>query len=66
MARPRAVPGVPMIDNSQVAIGLDRDLLTRLRPEAARRDISVPVLVRTILEVAVSDKLVTAILDDKN
>jgi hypothetical protein len=54
-----------MIDNSQVAIGLDRDLLTRLRPEAARRDISVPVLVRTILEVAVSDKLVTAILDEQ-
>jgi len=54
-----------MIDNSQVAIGLDRDLLLRLRPEAARRDISVPVLVRTILEVIASDKLTTAILDDE-
>jgi hypothetical protein len=45
MARPRAVPGEPMIDNSQVAIGLDRDLLLRLRPEAAKRATTVPRLI---------------------
>jgi hypothetical protein len=36
-----------------------------LRPEAARRDVSVDRLVRDLLDVIAEDKLATAILDDE-
>jgi hypothetical protein len=36
-----------------------------LRPEAARRDVSVPALVNHVLEILVRDRLVTAVLDDR-
>jgi len=37
---------------------------TRLRPEAARREVSVDRLIRDLLDIIVDDKLTTAILDD--
>jgi hypothetical protein len=36
----------------------------KLRAEAAKREKTVPQLVRNLLDVIVSDKLTTAILDD--
>jgi hypothetical protein len=37
---------------TRVTVELDRDLLTRLRPEAARRSTTVPQLVRDVLAIA--------------
>jgi hypothetical protein len=44
-------------------IEVDRDLLVALRPEAARRDTTVPDLINRLLTLTVADKLATAILD---
>ena len=41
-----------------------RSSITRLRPEAARREVSVDRLIRDLLDIIVDDKLTTAILDD--
>jgi hypothetical protein len=43
---------------------IEHDLITRLRPEAARREVSVDRLIRDLLDVIVDDQLTTAILDD--
>jgi hypothetical protein len=40
------------------------DLLRRLRPFAVRRDVSVNELARRIIEAAVDDGIVDAVLDD--
>ncbi len=47
-----------------VQIELEIDLVRRLRPEAARRGVSVAALVRDLLDVVAADQLVDAILDD--
>jgi hypothetical protein len=45
-------------------IEIEHDLITRFRPEAARREVSVDRLIRDLLDIIVDDKLTTAILDD--
>ncbi len=40
------------------------DVIRGLRPEAARRGLSVAALVRDLLDVVAADQLVGAILDD--
>jgi hypothetical protein len=45
-------------------VEVDHDLVVRLRPEAARREVSVNRLIRDLLDIIVDDKLTTAILDD--
>lgn len=48
-------------------IEIDHDLVVRLRPEAARRDLSVEALIRDVLEIIGEEpNLVGAILDDAN
>ena len=39
-------------------------MITRLRPEATRREVSVDRLIYDLLDIIVDDKLTTAILDD--
>ncbi|MBD8686595.1 MULTISPECIES: hypothetical protein [unclassified Rhizobium] len=46
------------------AVQLSNEAYRRLRPYAARRDMSVDNLVQMIIENAVTDDLVGAILDD--
>jgi hypothetical protein len=48
-----------------VVIELDRDLVRRLRPQAAKREYSVAGLARRLLEMIAADDLVGAILDDR-
>ncbi len=43
---------------------LEHELVRKLRPEAARRGLSVAALVRDLLDVVAADQLVGAILDD--
>jgi hypothetical protein len=57
--------GLPPISPLTVAVEVDRNLIVALRPEAARRDTTVPDLVNRLLAVTVEDKLTTAILDDQ-
>ena len=45
-------------------IEIEHDPITRLRPEAAGREVSVHRLIRDLLDIIVDDKLTTAILDD--
>jgi hypothetical protein len=47
-----------------ITIGFSREVLARLRPEAARRNVSVSQLVRDLVETVSRDRLVGAILDD--
>jgi hypothetical protein len=42
---------------------LDHDLVCQFRPEARRRDMSVAMLIRSLLDMVVADGLVSAILD---
>ena len=49
---------------SPAKIEVEHDLITRLRPEAARREVSVDRLIRDLLDIIVDDKLTTAILDN--
>jgi hypothetical protein len=44
---------------------LPPDLIARLRPHAARRDLSVGSLVRQLIESALDDNLIDAVLDDQ-
>lgn len=47
-------------------IELEHDVVVRFRAEAARRDKTVPQLIRELLEViAAEPTLVTAVLDDQ-
>jgi hypothetical protein len=46
------------------AIELDRDLVVQFRAEAAKRETTVPQLIREMLNVIAADGLTTAILDD--
>jgi hypothetical protein len=43
-------------------IEVDREVLARLRPEAARRDTTVGDLIASLLDVIAADHLTTAIL----
>jgi hypothetical protein len=45
------------------AIKIDRALILALRPEAARRNATVPRLINDLLDAIAADKLTTAILD---
>jgi hypothetical protein len=45
-------------------VELDHDLVFRFRDEAAKRDTTVPQLIRDLLDVIAADGLTTAILDD--
>jgi hypothetical protein len=45
-------------------IEVEHTTIVALRPEALRRDVSVERLVQNILDVLVTDKLVTTVLDD--
>jgi hypothetical protein len=47
-----------------IKVEIEHDLITRLRPEAAQREVSVDRLIRDLLDIIVDDKLTTAILDD--
>jgi hypothetical protein len=58
---------MPMPTHSEfhtTAIELDNDLIVRFRAEAAKRDTTVPLLIRDLLDVIAADGLTTAILDD--
>jgi len=46
------------------AIELEHDLVVQFRGEAAKRETTVPQLVRDLLGVIAADGLTTAILDD--
>jgi hypothetical protein len=46
------------------AIELEHDLVVRFRVEAAKRETTVPQLIRDLLDVIAADGLTTAILDD--
>jgi uncharacterized protein (UPF0264 family) len=50
--------------SSSVAVEFNRATLQQLRPEAAARGTSVPQLIRDVIEVVATDKLVGAVLDD--
>jgi hypothetical protein len=45
-------------------IEIEHDVIVKLRIEAARREKTVQQLIRTLLDVIVTDRLTTAILDD--
>jgi hypothetical protein len=64
MARPAHNAEVPAASPLYTSIEISRDLLVALRPEAARRQTTVPRLINHLLAVTVEDKLTTAILDD--
>jgi hypothetical protein len=57
-------PSQPDLPPNMTPVEIDCDLVVALRPEAARRQITVPRLINTLLAVTVEDKLTTAILDD--
>jgi hypothetical protein len=48
----------------RTAIEFEHDLVVRFRVEAARREMTVPQLIRDLLDVIAADGLTTAILDD--
>jgi hypothetical protein len=52
------------LESRTTAIELDHDLVLRFRAEAAKRETTVPQLIRDLLDVIVTDGLTTAILDD--
>jgi hypothetical protein len=54
--------GVP----APLRLEIEPDVVRQLRPEAARRGLSVAALVREVLDVVAADGLVGAILDDAN
>jgi hypothetical protein len=47
-----------------VEIEVDREVVVRLRPAAAKRDMPVTRLIHDLLDVIAADQLVTAVLDD--
>jgi hypothetical protein len=47
-----------------MTVEVGHDLVVRLRPEAARRDLPVKTLIGDLLDVIATDALVTAVLDD--
>lgn len=49
--------------NRTTTVELEHDLVCKFRSEAAKRETTVPELVR-LLSVIASDRLTTAILDD--
>jgi hypothetical protein len=48
-----------------VQLTLEGELVTRLRREAAKRDTSAVALARAVLDVALHDHLLDAVLDDQ-
>jgi hypothetical protein len=47
----------------EISIALDAEVISALRPEAARRDTAVPQLARDLIGIVVRDRLVSAVLD---
>ena len=58
-------PSQPDLLPHLISVEIEHTLVVALRPEARRRDISVPDLISRLLSVTVADKLRTAILDDQ-
>jgi hypothetical protein len=56
-------PGIP--ERATTKVELDPGIVTPLRREAARRDVSLQTLVTNLLDAIVEDQLTTAILDDE-
>ena len=57
-------PSQPDLPPHMTSVEISRDLVVALRPEAARRQLTVPRLINRLLAATVEDKLTTAILDD--
>jgi hypothetical protein len=57
-------PSKPELAPHMAQIEVEHTVIVALRPEARRRDVSVERLVQNILNVLVTDRLVTAVLDD--
>jgi hypothetical protein len=55
--------GTPSTIDRTEAVAIDRALILALRPEAARRDTTVPRLINDLLDVIANDGLVGAVLD---
>jgi hypothetical protein len=53
-------PSQPELPSHLTSVEIDRDLVVALRPEAARRETTVPRLINHLLAVTVEDKLTTA------
>ena len=67
MAKPGRPPSLspPELSPNLTAVEIDHSLFVALRPEAARREMTVPRLINQLLAVTVEDKLTRAtILDD--
>jgi hypothetical protein len=62
--RPAGTPSQPETQPHTTAIEIKDTVIRALRPEAARRDLSVNRLVRSLLDIIASDKLTTAVLGD--
>jgi hypothetical protein len=58
------IPSQPDTAPHMSRIEVEHAVIMALRPEARRRDVSVERLVRNILTVVATDRLVTAVLDD--
>ena len=55
----------PQDRSPTIMVEVGREVIVDLRPEAARRDVSVPRLINDPLDTIVADQLTTAILDDE-
>jgi hypothetical protein len=65
LSRPvRTMPARSEFPLHTTAIELEHDIVVRFRVEAAKREKTVPQLIRELLDVIVADKLTNAILDD--
>jgi hypothetical protein len=51
--------------DNELNIAVEFDIIRRLRPAAAARDMPVTRLIRELLDVVAQDDLVAAILDDQ-
>jgi hypothetical protein len=64
MTPKRTERGGPRDHRPPMTVEVGHDLVVRLRPEAARRDLPVKTLIGDLLDVIAPDALVTAVLDD--
>jgi hypothetical protein len=62
MDAPRTAPRAALRDTVTVEISIA--VIRALRPQAARRDVSVQRLISDVIEVVAADGLVSAVLDD--
>lgn len=64
MSRPKAAQ--PHENQDFCQIDIERGLVTSLRKAALQRGTNAPALLRDIISVVVTDRLVDAILDDQS